>query len=101
MAALILGATAAHASQNQTKSQEIAQRIDNNFDLFLNATAEELQAMEKDPVVYNTCLRNAAELNLLATSDEALQQEVVETLRPILNKQQLQKTLQRTQAVAR
>lgn len=62
--ALILG-IGLSASDMQAQNQ--ARRISNNFSLFLNATEEELEILEKNPETKKACIMGAEALNLLTS----------------------------------
>ncbi len=56
-----LGATAQTAS-----AQRMADRVNKNFDLFLNATPQELAVMEKDKEVVKVCVQGAEVLHQMS-----------------------------------
>ncbi len=63
-------------SAQNAQAQHMANRINTNFDLFLNATPEQLTLMEKDPEVRKVCIQGAEALHSLSV----LPQEEVEFL---------------------
>ncbi len=60
-------------AQAQAKSP-LAQRIENNFDLFLNASPEELAELEQDPQAYKACVTGTDtyhQITLLSEQEQA------------------------------
>ncbi len=60
-----LGLSAQNAS-----AQKMADRVNKNFDLFLNATPQELAEMEKDEEVVKVCVQGAEVLHQMSQLDE-------------------------------
>ena len=48
----------------------MADRVNTNFDLFLNATPQELAEMEKDPELRKICVQGAEALHLMSNMTE-------------------------------
>lgn len=69
--ALIGIVVALGASAQQANAQKMADRINRNFDLFLNATEEELAEMEQNEEVRNVCIRGAEVLHSLSQMNPA------------------------------
>ncbi len=69
-------------AQAQAKSP-LAQRIEKNFDRFLNASAEELTELEQDPQAYEACMKGAALQHAFANLSDEDQQTVKELLTPV------------------
>ena len=80
----------AYLNQEQIQT---ANRIDKNFDIFLNATEEELNTLENNPHAYQTIVQNAAMLHQLANYDTQKLQEMTGQLQELSRKQALQKAL--------
>ena len=61
-------------SAHDVKAQNMATRININFDLFLNATPEELAEMEKNKEVRDVCVQGAEALHQMSlmSDEEAL-----------------------------
>ncbi len=66
---MALGATAQTAS-----AQKMADRVNRNFDLFLNATPQELAEMEKDEGVVKVCVQGAEVLHQMSLLDREEQE---------------------------
>ena len=64
-------------SASDAKAAAMTQRVQKNFDLFLNASAEELAEMEKNPQLRETCIQGAQAVHYLST----LPKEELENLR--------------------
>ena len=60
-------------SAHSANAQNMADRVNTNFDLFLNATPQELAEMEKDEQLRNVCIQGAEALHLMSnmTKEEA------------------------------
>ena len=101
--ALLFGMTAFNTVSASTASYEKAARIDANFNLFLNASEEELAQMEQDPVVYEACVRNAAALWEVAhnTSNQELTQLHSALTNTEVATQSMRQSMQRSRAIAR
>ena len=65
-------------SAHSVKAQKMADRINTNFDLFLNATPAELAEMEKDPAVREVCIQGAEALHLMSQFDEQETEELLQ-----------------------
>lgn len=57
-------------SAQNVKAQKMADRVNTNFDLFLNATPQELAEMEKDPELRKICVQGAEALHLMSNMTE-------------------------------
>ncbi len=57
------------ASQNAS-AQRIVNRVNSNFDLFLNATPQELAEMEKNPQLREVCIQGAEALHVMSNMTE-------------------------------
>ncbi len=66
---VVLGTTAQTAS-----AQRMADRVNKNFDLFLNATPQELAEMEKDKEVVKVCMQGAEVLHQMSQMNEEEQE---------------------------
>lgn len=66
---VVLGTTAQTAS-----AQRMADRVNKNFDLFLNATPQELAEMEKDKEVVKVCVQGAEVLHQMSRMDKEEQE---------------------------
>ena len=88
-AVLILVFVAAPALNSHAQSSDWARRIDTNFDLFLNATPQQLAEMEKHRDVYEACVRGAAIQNFLTTLSEEEQAEYKKSFEVSSPRQQL------------
>ncbi len=53
-------------SAQDVKAQKMADRVNTNFDLFLNATPQQLAEMEKDETVRAVCIQGAQALHLMS-----------------------------------
>lgn len=78
---LAFGFFSVSASAQRTQDTKMAQRIENDFTLFLKATPEEIDEMEKNPITYETCVRSAAVIHELATMDPQELKESISSLR--------------------
>ena len=68
-------------SAHSVKAQKMADRINTNFDLFLNATPAELAEMEKDPAVREVCIQGAEALHQMSQLDEQETEELLQSIR--------------------
>lgn len=68
LAALIV---ALGTSAHDAKAQNVADRINRNFDLFLNATPQELQEMQQSQEVVQVCVQGTHLLQTLSQMDPA------------------------------
>lgn len=64
-ALLMLGMFTVYDAPAQAASQRTARRLNQNFNLFLNATEQELQTLEKDSLTADVCRKNAAMLHAM------------------------------------
>lgn len=87
---LALGAAAQPAN---AQSQMQATRIQNNFDLFLNATPEELAVMEQDEELRRVCIQGAKALHLMTRLTPEEKRELQQGL-PSATSQNLQLKVQ-------
>ena len=84
MAAILLPTLTISMTANAAPNSnpEMASRIEKNFDLFLNASEQELQKMQQYEDVYEACVQGAAVLHTLTLLDEAETEEVQNLLQP-------------------
>lgn len=87
-AGLVLGLMTLPALQGNAQNSALANRIENKFEFFLNASPEQLEEWEQYEDVYEACVRGAAVQNFLTTLSE---EELAEYT------QALQQTTPRTQ----
>ena len=59
------------ASAHDAKAQNVADRINRNFDLFLNATPQELQEMQQSQEIVHVCVQGTQLLQTLSQMDPA------------------------------
>lgn len=70
------------AAPANAQAQKRAARIDANFNLFLNATPQQLADMQKDPIQRQVCIQGAEALHLLSTMDQEEVHSMVQELQP-------------------
>lgn len=81
MSLVLLGVFTTYNASAQVQSHQIAKRLNQNFQFFLQADDKTLTELEQDPVTYEVCVKNAAMLHSLRESEP----EVLDELRPLVS----------------
>ena len=79
--ALLLGIFTIQDVSAHTASHDMAKRLNQNFQLFLQADEQTLTELEQDPITYEVCVKNAALIHALRESEP----EVLDNLRPLVS----------------